>query len=306
MDKTEKQNRRDELWSLLGELPDRARPVTAESADSGDHPLYSIEHLVLDLNGLEKVPAYFIKPKAGKAPYPVVLYNHAHGGRYDVGRDELIRGGDALQKPPYAEALAKMGVASLAIDHWAFGARSTRTESELFKYFLWSGRVLWGMMVFDSVRAIDYLASRADVDKKRIATLGMSMGSTMAWWLAALDTRISLCVDICCMTEFHALVRSRGLDGHSLYYYVPSLLRLFTTGQINGLIAPRPHLCLAGSRDPLTPADGLRQVDKELRAVYAEEKAQQAWKMDVFDCGHQETREMRSDALAWVKKWLKV
>ena len=55
---------------------------------------------------------------------------------------------------------------------------------------LWNGRVLWGMMVFDNLRALDYLVSREDVDAQRLATLGISMGSTMAWWSAALDERI--------------------------------------------------------------------------------------------------------------------
>ena len=56
---------------------------------------------------------------------------------------------------------------------------------------LWHGQVMWGMMVYDSIRAVDYLVSRDDVDPGRIATMGISMGSTMAWWAAALDTRIA-------------------------------------------------------------------------------------------------------------------
>ena len=60
-----------------------------------------------------------------------------------------------------------------------------------------------------------------------------------------------------------------NLDGHGLYYYVPSLLKHFTTAQINALIAPRPHLALAGNLDPLTPPAGLDRVDRELRGVYA-------------------------------------
>ena len=32
------------------------------------------------------------------------------------------------------------------------------------------------------------------------------------------------------------------------YYFVPSLLKKFTTAQINALIAPRAHLGLAGPR----------------------------------------------------------
>ena len=77
---------------------------------------------------------------------------------------------------------------------------------------LWKGQVLWGMMVYDSIRAIDYLVSRPEVDQKRLGTVGMSMGSTMAWWVAALDVRIKACVDICCLTDFHALIVNRNLD----------------------------------------------------------------------------------------------
>jgi len=36
------------------------------------------------------------------------------------------------------------------------------------------------------------------VDASRVATLGMSMDSTMAWYLAALDERVKVTVDINC------------------------------------------------------------------------------------------------------------
>jgi cephalosporin-C deacetylase-like acetyl esterase len=110
----------------------------------------------------------------------------------------------------------------------------------LFKELLWRGLVLWGLMVYDTLRATDYVLSRADVRADRIATLGMSMGSTMAWWHAALDERVSACVDLCCMTDFQALIEARGLDGHNLYYYVPGLLKHFTTAEINGQISVGP------------------------------------------------------------------
>src|SRR5437660_12692244 len=102
------------------------------------------------------------------------------------------------------------------------------------------------------------------------------MGSTMAWWHAALDERVAACVDICCLTDYQALIETKGLDGHGIYYYVPSLLKHFTTAQINALIAPRPHLSLAGNRDPLTPPQGLDRIDAELKKVYAAENAPEA------------------------------
>jgi dienelactone hydrolase len=91
-----------------------------------------------------------------------------------------------------------------------FGERSHTSEADTFKATLWQGQVLWGMMVYDSLRAVDFLARRPDVDAARLGTLGISMGSTMAWWLAALDERIKATVDICCLTDFHTLLAKKG------------------------------------------------------------------------------------------------
>src|SRR5512133_721862 len=198
--------RRLKLYSLLGDLPPRERPVSATLVAKEERAGYLLEKLVLDLNGIEPVPAYFVRPRAATGRLPTILFNHAHGGDYILGKDELLNGRTALHKPPYAEALAARGWAALCIDTWTFGERRGRAELDVFKEMLWRGQVLWGMMVYDSIKAVDYLASRPDVDMSRLGTVGLSMGSTMAWWLAALDTRIKVTVDLCCLTEFEALV----------------------------------------------------------------------------------------------------
>jgi dienelactone hydrolase len=295
--------RRQELYGLLGDLPGRNRPISAKVLSVSDEKKYILEKLILDLNGIEGVPAYFVKPQKGGS-FPCLLYHHAHGGNYRLGKDELIRGRDLLQKPAYAEALAERGIAALCIDAWLFGERSGRTESEQFKEMLWNGQVLWGMMVYDSLRAADYLFSRPDIDSQRVGTLGLSMGSTMAWWLAALDPRIKACVDICCLTDFQALMDSRGLDGHGIYYYVPSLLKHFTTSEINALIAPRPHLSLAGDNDPLTPPAGLERIDRDLKAVYKELGRPDAWELKRYPVGHGETADMRMAVMNFLDTWL--
>jgi dienelactone hydrolase len=295
--------RRRELYNLLGDLPDRHRTISCQVLSVAEQKTYIIEKLILDLNGLEPVPAYLVKPLKG-GPHPCVLYNHAHGGEYDLGKDELIQGRSHLQAPPYAEALTSRGMAAICVDAWLFGERSGRTESSVFKRMLWHGQVLWGMMIYDSIRTLDYLCSRTDIDTSRIGTIGLSMGSTMAWWLAALDPRIKVCIDLCCLTDYEALIESDGLDGHGIYYYVPSLLKHFTTWEINALIAPRPHLSLAGNLDPLTPTKGLERIDRELRKVYRKQGNPKAWKLLRFDVGHVETAEMRATALAFLNEWL--
>jgi len=296
--------RRAQLYNLLGDLPPRDRPISAELIKIEEREDYVLEILLLDLNGIEPVPAYYARPKGMVANAPAVLYNHAHGGRYQVGKQEFINGCGALQSPPYARLLTELGYCGLCIDAWNFGERRGRTEADLFKEMLWRGQVLWGMMVYDSIRAVDYLATRPEIDPQRLATLGLSMGSTMAWWLAALDERIRVCVDICCLTDFGELIRTRSLDGHGIYYYVPGLLKHFDTAQINALIAPRAHLSLAGNYDRLTPPAGLDKIDAALREVYTKHGVPEKWSMLRYDTGHFETAHGRAAIIDFLQTWL--
>lgn len=295
---------RVQLYELLGDLPPRDQPVTCEVVAREAREHYDLEVLMLDMNGVEPVPAYFTTPRNAAGPLPAMLYNHAHGGDYVLGKDELLNGRAAILAPPYAEALAREGICALCIDAWNFGERRGRTESELFKLLLWQGKVLWGLMLYDTLKATDYLASRPDVDAQRIGSMGLSMGSTMAWWHAALDERVKVCVDLCCLTDFEALIETRNLDGHGLYYYVPSLLKYFSTSDINALICPRAHLSLAGNWDGLTPPAGLDRIDMALKKVYAEAGVPERWQLLRYNTGHFETWHMRAHILQFLRQFL--
>ena len=288
---------RERLYSLLGDLPDPKRPISCKLVAADDMGDFVLEHLVLDLNGIENVPAFFTRPKNAPAPYPVVLFSHSHGGFYHMGKNELLHPAPYGYKQPYAGVLAKMGIACLAIDHWCFGERSGRRESETFKSMLWDGQVMWGMMVYDSLRAVDYIVSRPDTDNGRVCALGMSMGSTMSIWVTALEPRIKVCVDICCLTDFDELEKGNSLDAHGIFYYVPALRKYFSMVDINALIAPRPHLSTAGLYDLLTPPAGLYKIDKALAGAGG-------FELKTYPCGHLETREMREDVLEFIKRTL--
>jgi pimeloyl-ACP methyl ester carboxylesterase len=292
--------RSEELYGLLGKLPPRDRKVTAQLVSTEDRGLYTLEKLVLDLNGIEAAPAYFAKPKGKGGRRPTVLFNHSHGGGYTIGKNEFIGGREYMTTPPYADFLTSLGYNALCFDTWMFGERATRTELDTFKDMLWHGRVVWGMMVYDSLKAMDYLVTRPDVDVQRLATVGMSMGSSMAQWVAALDTRLKVVVDICCLTDWHTLLEVHGLQHHGIYYYVPDLLNHFTAGQMNALIAPRAHLSLAGNLDPLTPIAGLDKIDRELKRAYGATGHSENWKLLRYESAHLETPAMREE----VRKWL--
>jgi dienelactone hydrolase len=299
--------RRSDLWDMLGDLPWQHDPAPPTVVRTEEHDRYTIERLVLDLNGTEPVPALLLIPKGLKRPAPGVLFIHWHAGMYDLGKEQLLKGTSV--QPAYAPILAEMGVVTLAIDSWCFGERQHdsnghRGEEDAFKLLLWRGQVLWGMMMFDEHRALSYLASRPEVDPQRLGVTGMSMGSTKTWWLAALDPRVRMAIDICCLTDFDSLIAAHNLSGHSIFYYVPSLLKEFDTTAINELIVPRPHLSVNGRKDPLTPPAGVEKVRNNLRPLYQKYGREEDCRIELFDCAHQETPEMRNLVIGWMQKYL--
>jgi hypothetical protein len=285
-------DKRRKLLSLLG---DRSVP------EKNEHQVlmiekrqgYVLETLMLSLNGLETVPAYFAKPIDASGPLPAVIYCHSHGGNFENGKDELLTGSPYLAEQPFIEAITGLGFAVCAIDMWGFNERKGKQESELVKEMLLKGQTLWGMRVFDSMSLIDYLQSRPDVDGERLASIGMSMGGLMSWWLAALDERIKVSVDIAAQVHIETLIEKRGLDHHGFYYYIPGLLKHFSTLAVQELIAPRARLSVIGKDDRLCPAEGAVFLNSRLKDFYEERQVPGKWEGRILTGGHQETKEMR-------------
>jgi dienelactone hydrolase len=293
---------RAELWNLLGDLPTNVIPdgnlLTTTRIDGA-----SVEHWRLRLNDVEDVPAVLVIPDVRAPGNPAVMYMHTHSGDHTTGKDELFSGIPGVLAP-YAPDLVEMGVVTLAVDSWCFGERQKNPDGELgeretFCEMLWNGRVLFGMMLFDLHQALTWLLRRDDVGE--VGALGMSMGSTQAWWLSALDERVSYCVDVCCLTDFDALIAHGDIAEHSIYYFVPNLLKHFSSAEINALVAPRPRLSMNGAHDHLAPADGVEKIAQHLRAVYDEMSASSNLHVELFDVGHVETPEMRALALQWIR-----
>jgi len=302
------ERRRKELWGLLGDLPWQHKPGPAKLISTEKHDGYTLERLVLDLNGEEPVPALLLIPEKLQKRAPGLLFIHWHAGMYGLGKEELLRGVEA--QPAYAPVCAEKGLVTLAIDSWCFGERQHEKdghvgEEDAFKLMLWKGQVLFGMMLFDELRALDYLASRPEVDPQRLAVFGMSMGATKAWWLAALDTRVKLCIDVCCLTDFEELIKAHSLSEHGIYYYVPSLLKNFQTAQINELIVPRAHLSVNGRLDRLTPPIGVEKIRDYLLPLYRAHGNERDLHIELFDCEHVELPAMRTLILDWMDHYLR-
>ena len=97
--------RRQELWSLLGELPPRQEPQS-RLLRTEQGPGYTLEHRELELNGVEPVPAIVLVPHRRQNPTAGLLDIHSHGNDYDMGKEELLCGLDVPLLKPYAPVFA--------------------------------------------------------------------------------------------------------------------------------------------------------------------------------------------------------
>jgi hypothetical protein len=132
-----------------------------------------------------------------------VLYGYARqtfetGKALLIGRPLQVRRREQL--PPWAGCAA--------IDR-VFGERAHHAERALVKRLLWEGCTLWGYRVHDSLAASEWLRAQPRFAGLPTATLGLSMGSTMAVWVSALEPAIDACVELCGLAEYDALLARR-------------------------------------------------------------------------------------------------
>lgn len=265
---------------------------------------WPLERLVFTAEGGEEIPALLLRPPDGHAPVPGLVYAHAHGNRYETGCVELVEGRPALQRP-YAPDLRRLGVAALAIEMPAFGARRDPGEGARAKALLWQGRTLFGQMLAEQRAGVGFLAAHPAIDAGRIGALGFSMGSTLAFWLAALDARIRATAALCSFADLAHLVASGAHDGHGIYMNVPGLLGLARTGEIAGLAAPRALHVSVGLKDWSTPQDAFAEARADLEAAYLAAGATGRLEFHVEpDSGHVETPAMRAAVLGFLSRHL--
>lgn len=295
---------RDTVLALLGGEVGTIRLGAPEVRSRREDGGWLTEDLLFRTSLGERVPAFFLRPGDGAAPVPAILYCHAHGGRYEIGRREPLDGRPALQSA-YAADLRALGCAVLCLEMPCFGERRDPGESALSKAHLWQGRTLFGRMLAELVAGVDFLAAHPGVDGERVGVLGISMGGTHAWWLAALEPRIRAAVSLCCLADLACLVETGAHDGHGPYMTVPGLLRHTSTGRLVALAAPCPLLVCVGLRDWSTPAACFDRARAELEEGYARANAEAKVAFCVEpEAGHEETPRMRRAVLAFLREHL--
>jgi hypothetical protein len=292
---------RSDISALLGSgFPGNGFQAVTLLGTSDCHN-WMLEDLVFKGASGEAIPAFFLRPPDGHTPVPALVYCHAHGNRYTMGRDELIDGRPSLQGA-YSADLVAAGIAALCIEMPCFGARQNPGELCRAKAHLWRGETLFGQMLAEQMAGVGFLASHPMVLARKIGAFGFSMGSTLAWWLAALDDRIRTASALCSFADLEMLVASGAHDGHGIYMNVPGLLRVARSGEIAGLVAPRALQICVGLQDLSTPETAFAAGRRDLEKAY--ESATALTFHIEPDTGHEETPAMRRAVLDFLRREL--
>lgn len=318
-------------------------PARAEVVERVERDTHTRERVVFSTGPHFRVPAYVLVPRNLRGRAPAVVDLHSHGGMFLFGKEKVIDLGpnhpamvDYQRRNydgrPTATELVRRGYVVISIDAFMFGERRLildedlrygwdrsryslddvrhlnqkcrAKESTLAKSMTWAGLTWPGVVFWDDISTVDYLASRPDVDPARIGCLGISMGGYRACHLAALDERIAAA----CVTGFMSTLRPMlraHVDTHSWVHYVPGLQRYLDLPDVASLHAPKPLLVQQCAQDRLFPPAGMRDAVRKIADAYARAGARDRFVGRFYDAPHQFTRAMQDEAFDWLDRQLK-
>jgi dienelactone hydrolase len=270
----------------------------------------------------QKVAMLVLRPRdAAPRRRPAVIVLHGTRGRKEGSEDWL-------------QALAARGFVACATDARWHGelARGDYEDAIIEAYKTGHGHPWLYETVTDTIRAIDYLQSRPDVDGERIGLMGISMGGMNTWLTAAADPRVKAAVPCIGVTSFAYTLESGQIGPRcgtlpkfhravadalgekeinarvareAWSRVLPGILDRFDCPRMLEAVAPRPLLILNGEKDDRCPLEGVRRCYAAAEAAYKAQNASDHLKMILApDTGHAVTGEQRQAALAWFERWL--
>jgi dienelactone hydrolase len=266
------------LSCLLAPPPPAPWNVTVLAEE--DRGSYVVRKLVFNLTGDSRVLAYLTIPK-GTGPFPAVLLFHDHGAKFDIGKEKVIR---PFGIPPeklesaikwaeqnyggrfLGDELARRGYVCFATDalNWSDrGGGGFDGQQKLASNLLHLGMSQAGLMAWEDLREAEFLAQQPEVDARRIATMGWSMGAFRAWQAAALSDHVAAAVADCWMNTTAQLMTpgNNQTNGSSAYNMVhPGLLDSLDFPDIASIACPKPVMFFNGRQDKLFPVAGVEDA----------------------------------------------
>jgi dienelactone hydrolase len=291
-----------------------------EVLDEEDRGSYTARKIVLHITADSRVLTYLLRPK-GDGPFPAVLLLHDHGGRFDIGKEKMIRpfhaGPETRESAAewvdanYAgrflgDELAGKGFVCLAADalNWSDRGGAPHDGQQAIAGNLFHlGSSLAGTIAVEDMRAAEFLSGLPDVDVGSVAVMGFSMGGFRSWQVAALSDHITSAVAVSWMACVKDLMQPGNnlVRGQSAFTTLhPGLHRYLDYPDVAGIACPKPLLMYNGSRDHLFPADSVARAYDNMHRLWESQGVGENLVTRTWDAGHEFTLEMQEEAFRWM------
>lgn len=266
------------------------------------------EDVVIEKLHFQSLPKLYVtanlyRPKEVKEKLPAILYVCGHG----AVRKGNISFGNKCAYHHYGLAFARRGYVCLVIDTVQLGEiEGIHHGTYRFGMWWWNNRGYTpaGVEAWNSIRAIDYLQSRPEVDPDRIGITGRSGGGAYSWWTAAVDERIKAAVPVAGITDLADHVLDGCVEGHCDCMYLVNTYR-WDYPMVAALVAPRALLIGNTDNDDIFPEDGVRRLYEKVRKVYAALGAEDKFDLALFPGRHEDVPPLQEATLRWFDKHLK-
>ncbi len=298
---------RESFQDVIGPFPER-NPLNASITRTVEKEGYKVEHILFESQpGFVVTSSLFIPDDLSDGPAPAILYVSGH--TTDAHRNEAYQHvilnlvkkgfivfavdpvGQGERLEYYDPETGESEVGGPTVEHAFPGGQTFITGSSLARYMIWDG-----------IRAVDYLLERDEVDPDRIGITGMSGGGTQASYIAALDERIYAAVPSNYITSFTRLLQTIGPQD-SEQNFLHGIARGIDHADLLAVRAPRPALMMS-TRNDFFSIQGARETAIEVSGIYEAYGEPGRFGMVEDDGGHEVTLKNRKAMYAFFQEHL--
>jgi len=302
---------RDFMVQSTGPFPERT-PLNPRITGRIEHVDYRVEKILLESRPNFYVSGNLYLPISFEGPRPAVLNVIGH---YANGK-----AAEHVQRRSISQA--KKGFVAFTIDGLGQGERQIFEYTSDFKKrplasnmpggvhktiglqaFL-SGTHSFNLMAWDTIRAIDYLVGRPEVNADEIAITGTSGGGMMSTYILPFEERIKVAIPACNPNTYSYHVHLPAGSDHENVFFGCFAASIDMRGDPLFTHAPKPLLINATSDDHLNPPRGTWELDSWLNKAYAALGAQGKFKTSMLDGPHGYRKEQREVSTAWLLEWM--
>ena len=307
-------------WASFLSVPESGNtPLNVKRVLVKEFPTYSAYRVWFDT--LPGVQAYgiLLVPKA-PGPKPALICVHGHEGTPEIvagflsedvlkGNIYRVFGRTAVERGYVVWCPMIMGYYSEEREPQE--GPESKGRDLLHKKALVTGHTLMGLEVAKLRRSVDYLQTLPEVDRRRIGMYGLSKGGHYTLYTAGLETRLKAVVVSGWFNDRVKKIVQYKTEAnptpfitraHRSEYYLPDLLDRFGDAELAWMIAPRPLLIEAGTKDNSVNIDFARQEFERVKMVYGRLGAADRAVFAPFEGPHQ-IHGLQS--FPFLDKWLK-